>query len=909
MAARVPSGSVIVGRGPELAVVDAALDAARAGRSAALVLEGEAGIGKTTLLDAAWHAADGFLRVRSTGVATDLELGYAALLDVLLPLRDSLDAVPGPQREALEAALGWSGGAAGDPYLVAAGTLSVLAAAAEARPLLVVVDDLQWVDRQSRVALTFAARRLAHDPVAILLARRPGPAEDVAGLPRCPVAGLSRAAAAELLSTRVAANLVDPLLTATGGNPLALGEVVRGLTAEQRRGSAALPDVLPVGERIAAAYGAAHLSPAARRALLLVAASPEQDAGPVVAALGADADPALDEAERAGLLVVETGTLTFPHPLVRAAVWTAAAPADRRSAHAALAAVSARPDRAVRHRAEATPGHDEELALKLVELAAGDRQRRGYAAASALQERAARLDPDPLRAAAARAVAVEDALLAGDVRRVATLGAEVLAAPAADPDRARVLLTLGILEQYAGSVPRAREVLTEAAELGSGEVLVRALSELALVSYRLALPGAMAEISAALDVAADPADPEQELIACAVRSTARAFGGDWAGALEPGLRALEMLESDPVVRAQPRLYLWGIAAGWTGEVVRGMASADELLGIARARGALGVLPQLLSLFSGGNTVVGRHDDAYAQAGEAVELGTELGFVADVAISYEILAWEQAARGLHEDAARSLAEARRLGEVAGVTAVAVQVHLVDAFAAFCRGDLDRVVEVLERRIAADEGRQARGDYPLGVAPMLAEAYLGLGRRADAEALATRHAALHRDSAEPDAHAQVLRLDGLLAADDDMADRAFAAAGPAHADAFEAAWTVLLHGARLRRAGRRTEARVRLREAADAFAALGLDGWAERARSELAATGQTARRGPREGDPLSSQETRVALLVARGLANREIAAALFLSPRTVEHHVTSVLRKRGFRSRTEVAAAFAAGVGKA
>jgi AAA ATPase domain len=167
---------VLVGRGPELAAVAAVLDAARAGRSAALCLEGEAGIGKTTLLDAAEQAADGFLRVRTTGVATDLQLGYASLLDVLLPLRDSLPAVPGPQREALEAALGWSAGAGGDPYLVAAGTLSLLAAAAGDRPLLVVVDDLQWVDRQSRVALTFAARRLAHDPVALLLARRPVPA-------------------------------------------------------------------------------------------------------------------------------------------------------------------------------------------------------------------------------------------------------------------------------------------------------------------------------------------------------------------------------------------------------------------------------------------------------------------------------------------------------------------------------------------------------------------------------------------------------------------------------------------------------------------------------------------------------------------------------------------------------------
>ena len=267
---------------------------------------------------------------------------------------------------------------------------------------------------------------------------------------------------------------MDPLVAATGGNPLALDEAVRRLTAEQRRGSAPLPEVLPVGERIAAAVAASlpQLTGGGRRALLLAAAAAEPEAAPVVAALraeGVDPDTALAAAEAAGVLAVDAGTLAFTHPLVRAAVWQAAPPAERRSAHAALARVLADfPDREVRHRAHATTGYDEELAARLEELAARDRLRRGHAAASALQERAARLHPVAARAATARAAAVEDALLGGDVGRVRALAAEVLAGPADGPTRARVLLSLGVLEQYAGSVPRSRELLTEAAERGRG---------------------------------------------------------------------------------------------------------------------------------------------------------------------------------------------------------------------------------------------------------------------------------------------------------------------------------------------------------------------------------------------------------------------------------------------------------
>nr|WP_281371687.1 LuxR C-terminal-related transcriptional regulator [Petropleomorpha daqingensis] len=349
-----------------------------------------------------------------------------------------------------------------------------------------------------------------------------------------------------------------------------------------------------------------------------------------------------------------------------------------------------------------------------------------------------------------------------------------------------------------------------------------------------------------------------------------------------------------------------LAAGWADDVRLLDGVLDRRLAAARAAGALGVLPPVLSLIAGGAQFASEHRLAYAAAGESVELGGELGYVADVATSCELLAWEEAARGRHREAAAALARARDLGDRAGVTPRAVHLHLVDAFTALCRGDLARVVLVLERQIAADGGRLPRGEYELSVAPDLVEAYLGLGRRDDAVALAARHAALHRDSPVPDIRGHVERLTGLLADDDAASDAAFERAHDAHTSGavpVEAARTRLLHGARLRRAGRRVAARHQLERAVEAFDALGLDGWTRRARDELATTGQRARRGPAAGDELTSQETRVALLVAQGMTNRDIAAALFLSPKTVEHHLTSILRKRGLRSRAAVAAQFA------
>ena len=918
---------MLVGRAAELSAIAAALENARDGRGSSLCVTGAPGIGKTSLLDAAEAAATGFRALRATGLASEIAIGHAALAEIINPLRDWVPQIPPPQRAALETAMGWS--AAGSPrgrFLVGAAAVSLLSMAAQERPILVLIDDLQWIDRESLVVLLFAARRISRDAVLFLMACRDGSAgtsevaatsevptmPELAGINQFQLSGLSATDSAALLSQRLTSpTVIARLVDETAGNPLAILETARQLSAAQLRGSAPLPQALPVGHRLGDAFLEHHsdLSVGARRALLLTAVASDQQAGPVAAALRAEGfDPAasLSEVELFGAVVLSGGALTFRHPLIRSAVWQQASPADRRSAHGSLAAaLGDRPAESLRHRAEATIGFDDHLAAAVRRLALDERSRLGYAASSALFERAAQLSAAAPAAADALASAIEDAVLSGDVLRARTLARAVgdAAADVPSESRARVLFAVGFLEQNSGSVPESATLLRRAAELGTGTIRLRALVELAQVSYRLGSAQGVAEAADALAAVADLTDPEQEMLARYTQAAALAFAGSWEEARPPGLRALELLESEPALRDDPRyLVIALLAAGWIGEPERAIAYLDRRIDAARARGAIGVLPLALDIIAAGAMVAGQHQLAYANAGEVVELGRELGYVVDVGSASTTLAIELAARGRHDEAAEAISEAKELAVRAGVDGGAVMVHLAEAFCALCRGDFSVVVEVLEQRIAVDDGRLPRGDYPLSVAPDLAEAYLALGRRDDALAIAARHAELHGQARVPELRADALRIAAMVEDDADRADGLFRQAHAEFAqghDPLAAGRTRLLHGARLRRSGNRIAAREQLRVAADTFRSMGLDLWTERAEAELAATGARARRGTDIGDSLTSQETRVALLVARGQTNRGIAAALFLSPKTVEHHITSILRKRGLKSRTELA----------
>jgi len=913
---KTPNSSVLAGREHELARIDALMGDAAEGRSGALLVVGEPGVGKTTLLEVARARAGSFTCLATRGIQAESHLAWAGLFGLLNPIRDRLADLTDPQASALGSALAWARGeATADPFLLGAATLSLLAAAAEQRPVLVLVDDVQWLDPESAAAITFAARRLGPDAVAFLVAAREGtaPAELSQGLPVLPVGGLSPSAAALLLPPGAAPDVVKRLVAATQGNPLALLEVAAQLDDAQWLGAAELPDPLPSGDRWREHFRStlAALSIEARKTVLYLALV--GDAGSATPAVrtalgdaGIDVGEALREACRRGALVEERAGYRIRHPLLRSTVLELATPREQREAHAALAAALpvSDPNR-VWHLAAAAGGTDPALAEQLATLAASDRDRLGFAAAATALERASELTADPALARQRLALAAHDAFQAGDVTRVRGLVDRVLAEGAKDRARGEALFTLGMLQQYAGSVPQSVEYLDEASYLLDGLALVRDLTELALARFRLNDIAGMADCSRRIHIAADPSDPEQRLMAAFCGGAARLLAGD----LETGMARLGevgRLADLPALRHDARaLLLMALAAGFTGQVGHAVTVGATRLQEVRRRGAIGVLVPCLAILASGRAWMGDHRGAFADAGEAAELAEHLGYAADGSVAVEMLAWQSAARGLHEDAARSLARARELTDRAGTTTFAAHQAITAAFCALCRGDLSEVVTLLEARVAADGGTGASGE-PLGVAPLLVEAYLGLGRTDDARALAVRFS----EATPPGSPALSVALAGrcvaLTVADEAKAEASVEAALTSHVeggDPFEAARTRLLYGGRLRRTGRRLAARTYLTAARSAFTAMDLTHWVAIAERELAATGATARRHPTAGDePLTSQETRVAILTAQGLSNKEIGAALFLSPKTIERHLSNVFRKRGVRSRTELAVAY-------
>ena len=908
--------SEIVGRDHELERVRALLAVTREGATTTLVVEGEPGIGKTTLLEAAARMATGFRCLWVRGVESESVLAHAGLLQALGPIRDRLAEISGAQAIALSLALGW-GPAAGpsERFLVAAAVLSMLAAESERAPVLVLVDDLQWVDRESAAALAFAARRLREDPVCFVWAARSGSIspEFVQGMPVLTLAGLSRVDAVALVRDRLADRVVERLVEDTGGNPLGILEITGRLTDAQRVGAAPLPDALPVGDRLGVVYEQqiTGLSAPARRAVLLSALNRSATSAPVAAALvreGVDVAAALDEAQDHGVLVRHGAQIGFRHPLLRTSVLASATSTEQRSAHRALADVLASDPHSLAgiwHRAEAAAGPDKQLAQDLVRAADQSRTRRGYAAASAAMERAAMLVDDPALIADWLATAAGDAMLAGDADRTRSLVARVLDESSPSQAHGRALFTLGLLEEYAGSVPYAVELLASAAERIDGEHRTRALTELALARFRLNDVAGIGECAATIQETADPNDPEQRMLSDFTRGLAATLGGDLAAG-QVLLRDVTEQISYPPIRDDPRSLLFlALASGFLGDPRVAMAVGSSQLSQVRNRGALGVLVPALALFAAGRAWLGDHAGAFADAGEASELGDQLGYAADTAVAVEMLAWQSAARGLHEDAHSALQRAKSLTDRAGTTGFAAHQALTAAFCALSRSDPAAIVSLLEARIAADGGVGSMGE-PLGVAPYLVEAYVALGRRGEAIAVTEQFEAVTPAAAPPWLRALVARCRALTATDEETAGDAFDTALAAHAvapDTFETARTHLLYGARLRRSGQRVKAREQLRTAHDAFAEMDLTAWVLHAADELAATGAKPRaRRPQPTEPLTSQETRIALHAAKGMSNKEIAAALFLSPKTVEHHLSSVYRKRGFRSRAELAGAF-------
>lgn len=903
---------VLVGRLAECGRLEQLLEATRGGRSGTLVLDGEAGIGKSILLEYAATAAQGFKVLRATGVQSEEEVAFGTLLPLCRPLLTQLHQLLPSQASAVRSALGLAAATAAERFLVGAGLLGLLAAAAAQQPLLVLVDDLQWVDPPSAQALLFAARRLQVEAVAVIVAARSSETLPVRidGLPRLTVVGLDHGEARSLVASHApdtVDSVADRLHAATGGNPLALTELVNLLTPLQRSGRDVLPEPLPTVAALESTYAGriASLSAATQRSLITAAAAGDADLaviGPALARLGAKVDdlgPAVDT----GLLSIGDGKVQWRHPLVRSAVYYGASEADRRAAHLALAAGRPRGSAAwARHRAAAAAGPDEEVAVALDRAASESGSRTGFASAAAAYEHAARLSLQPREAARRLLAAADAAWLAGDSARAARLLDEALSG-CVDPDlRGQMLYLRGYTEYSAGDVGRSAQWLLEAADLLEGtnpELAAQSLADAALANWWSGdSPGmlAAAERLGALAAAHPDAAPDADFCS----GQALIFSGQSAQGAPLLERALATYRAHGTRSDDPRSIWAVIAPGWLGRPREGRALANERVRDLRQRGALGMLPRLLRIMASTDLDDDRWSHAEAEATEALELGVELGQAGQGAEPLAILASIEAFRGdeaaCRHHAGAALAAAEEHGQAWARPLALRALGLL----ALGQGDLPIAADLFGQVVEIPLTRGLRG-APLISLPDLVEVLVRLRRPGEASARVAEFE--RRIVGIPDARAPALlaRCRALVESGD-RAGPIYEEALEGHSeepDAFVVARTRLLYGEWLRRRGERRLARVQLQGARIVFEAYGARPWMDRVRGELLASGATLRAPLVADAELTPSELRVAVLAADGHSNHEISAQLYLSPKTVEFHLGRVYAKLGVRSRTQLA----------
>ena len=910
-----------MGREMERARLRGLLDAAAGGTSGVLVVHGPVGAGKTALLDDLAAEPDRALTLRARGLEGEAHFAYAALGELLGPALELRDELPDVQAQALGAALALEAGEA-MPFAVAAAVLGLLALAAEHRPVLVVVDDLQWADDASRAALLFAARRLGSEGVAMVLGLRDDEGLDAAdlGLDTLMVEGLAPPAARELLAGQdLAPPVMEALIAATYGSPLALLEIPALLTDAQRAGTAPLEDPLPLGRSLDRAFRRRleALPGTARRALVVAACADEARADTVVAAL-AEADLARDalaDAEAAGLVALSARRIEFCHPLVRAAALRLAGPAERRAAHRALAAVlPAEGTARAWQLAAAAEGADPDAARALAAAAADARTRGALDDASRTFARAAELEPDDesrarllLEASAASLAAAR----VSDAIAQAHQGAEL----AQDELLRTDLRCMAARAELRAGLPRGRDVLVRegnrliATEPARAAMFLLEAATMDMVSGRLKR---MIETSErARDAAAEAAPPLWYLATVLIAEAQLALGESAAGdetlaAAEDVLRAYVPGTGPPEVVAMA-----AHSSLWVERFDRAAAIFDALIDALRQASAVSELIYPLSARSHLHLRLGRWPAALSDASEALRLAEVTGHAVAMGHTLGALAEIEAVLG-QDDAARAHGErCVALAQEQGSETVAVYGNGALTLAALGRGEPE---EAVERGLAAERAEAGTDHDEPGIVrflPDLIEALWRVGREDEA---AERVARLERQAEGRPGHtwaqAAACRGRGLLSGDGEV-DEWFARALALHAatpQPFETARTQLLHGERLRRIRRRSDARRPLREALTTFERLGATGFAARAQAELRATGGQESAAPETASvlvaELTPQELQIAMHAARGMTNREVGAALFLAPKTVEHHLSRCFRKLGIKRRVELAGALAA-----
>ncbi len=909
---------MLLGRTQERLALDRLLAEARGGHSGVLALVGEPGIGKTVLLDYTGERADGMRVLRARGVESETGVPFAGLAELLRPALAAIEQIPAPQANALAGALALGPARAQDRFAIGAATLSLLSAWAEEAPLALLVDDAHLLDGSTAEALRFAARRLVADPIALVLTVREGEPSllDGSDLRVLRLAGLDRAEAAELLvRSDVPSDSVERLYRATGGNPLALLE----LAPEAARLAAVPSEVpVPISASIVAAFARrfARLPEPTRRMLVLAAAS---DGGTIAvlaraaAAIGLDLGD-LAAAEQAGLVTFGDGAVAFQHPLARSAMYADAPPHERREAHAALAA--ALPDRDLDrrawHLAAASVGPDDRAAAALEQAGARARERTAYPVAAAAFARGAQLASTDDARGRLLYDAAEAAWLGGSAERTAALLAdarlhatEALLVARIDQLRGHVAMRLGPVMDGYPLVVAAADAIAET----DPELAVVLLAEAVHGCFYAGETAAMLSDAGRAVALAQAQDSGRATFFAAMANGMAlvADGQGEAGAAE-ARRAVEILEQADELRDDPLLLAWAaLGPMWLRETGAGRGLAERAMERAREEAAVGALPSLLHHVARDQATTDQWPAAEASYDEAIRLARETGQRTELAAALAGLGWLEARQGRETACRTHAAEASRLCAQLGLGFY--RVWTIQAL-----GDLElglgRAAEAAEHHEAQGEALRthAIADVDISPAPELVDAYLRLGRRDDAAAAAATFVAAAEAKGQPWALARAARCRGLLAVNGEL-DECFEQALALHArtpDGFETARTRLAYGARLRRTRQRVRAREQLRAALDQFERLGAQPWAEQARAELAATGETARRRDASTlDDLTPQELQIARLLAEGKTTREAAAAVFLSPKTIEYHLRNVYRKLSINSREQLVVAFAAG----
>jgi DNA-binding CsgD family transcriptional regulator len=890
---------MLYGRNEQLAVIGGLLDRMRSGQAGALVLRGEAGIGKTTLLDAAERKAAGARVLRVTGVESEAELPFAALHALMRPALDKIGALPERQAVALRGAFGMAEAEVADRFLVGLAVLSLIAELVEDQPVLLLVDDAQWLDRASADALVFAARRLYAERAAIIAASRDDPAGvSLPDLPELRVGALDQASAERLLAGEGLALAVrDQLIADAAGNPLALIELSRGLSAGQRAGSVT-PLTLPAASPVSRVQGAflarvTALPEASRRAVLVAALGGMADLAEISRAIAAAGGSLTDlaAAERAGLVRVTSAGVAFSHPLVRAAVLAGSDVAERMAGHRALAAVLDR-DRRAWHLAALATGPDEQVAAELDATAQRAGQRDSRAAMSAAYERAAGLSASPAAKGRRLALAARAAVDAGQLPRAADL-AEQAGQLETGPEQAATLAMVRAELRFQAGQPAdaAGFLLDGAALLGHAD------------------PGnAQAMVIQAvlmLWLSTGPAHPELERRAAAMLPPAGARIVEFLQAVrrvqDGGARAPitipARLEPDslPSTTGIAQLAVDVIR----GDVRAARRRAADVAAECRDAGTVGMLVYALHYLANAQFMQGEILDATASAEEGLRIAADTGQTALTGELACVAALLAAVTG-DEEACRA-----RVAQVRDVAASAQALSLPGADCALAMLDLGyaRYQSALNRMQAATAGPGRYAPQLLYTYSLHVEAAVRAGRPDLAADPLARFTAWAAAIGQPWATAVAARCAALAAGDAD-AEPLYRQAIAAHENdgrPFEQAHTKLLYGEWLRRNQRRADAREQLAAAAGAFARMGARSWQERAESELRATG--ARAVPVKADDplarLTPQELQVVRLAATGASNKQIGAQLFLSPRTVGYHLYRAFPKLSISGREELA----------